>query len=253
MVSEKVEIIGNEEIKSQVKPEDLDPLIHGWMEEMYQPIQVPRTGIRALVDRAINSIPSDTARSAVMEVREGLRDRFPGLSETRSAAPLLKAQSRHFLERDLDSSLSNGDMVVAKRDGEVVSMVRFFPFTAGKNSYVEGDMVELGKGFTLPEARRKGIYREVREQAISNIKAKYGDVPILTATKTDAIKKLNRAAVLTQTGWQEISFEDYLRIKGDSEYSIDLRKPDIIEKGWTAFLYIPPKDTPGTSAESYSS
>jgi len=239
MLLEDIEIIGGDETKERLQPGELDRLVSLWMDETYQPVEVPISRTRELVEGVLNGLPiGDKLNSVVSGVRERLRNRFPQFSKTRKFQAEQREQFRLGLTQHLQEAIDRGDMVIARKDGKTIGMVRVYKLDkVAPNQFVNGDIYEIGKALVVPEERRKGIYRELRKQAIVHLREKHGDVPILAGTKTEGVKKLNR-----EDGWVEIGFDNYLRIYGATDDHIDSRKQDIQRKGWTAFLYIPNKE-----------
>ena len=202
MPLDDLEIIGGNDVLNQLKPRDLDVLVDLWVEETFEPVDLPVSQTRASVGEVLDD-----------------HEKFQ---------IALKARSKADLRQHLEDVLAQGNMVIAKKDGRVIGMVRVMKLDR------DGDIFEIGKGLVVPEERGKGVYAKVREHAIAQLRAKYGDVSILAGTKTEATKRLNR-----NDGWQEIGFAEYLRIHGAPDDYIESQKDDIKNKGWTAFLYVP--------------
>lgn len=236
MPSEDVEIIGGDETKKCLQPGELERLVGLWMDETYHPVNVPISRTRITIEGILNGLPmGEKLTSVVSGVRERLRDHFPQFSRTRKFQYAQREQFRQGLTKHLQEAIDRGDMVIARKNGKAVGMVRVYKLDkVTPNKFVNGDIYEIGKALVIPEERGKGVYRKLRKQAIAHLREKYGDVPILAGTKTESVKKLNR-----EDGWTEIGFENYLRIYGDTDNYIDSRKEDIQRKGWTAFLSIP--------------
>lgn len=236
MPLEDVEIIGGDETKERLQSGELDRLVGLWMDETYQPIDAPISRMRDLVESVLNGLPmGEKITSAVSGVRERLHDRLPQFSQTRKFQAEQREQFRQGLTKHLQEAIDRGDMVIARKNDKAIGMVRVYKLDkVALNRFVDGDIYEIGKALVVPEERGRGVYRELRKQAITRLRAKYGDVPILAGTKTGGVKKLNR-----EDGWTEIGFENYLRIHGAPDDYIDSQKEDIEREGWTAFLYIP--------------
>ncbi len=212
MPREDIEIIGGNEVKEDLKPGELDELVDIWFQEMDKPVDAPISETRQLVGGVLEE------NSAESELAEDQR----------------KKERRAHLMEDLHGALNRGDMTIARKNDKVVGMVRVMEITwAAQDDLIVGKVFEIGKALTIPEVQGQGIYKIVREQAIANLREKYGDVSILAATQNDAIKKLHR-----KDGWKEIGFERYLRIHGAPDEYIKSRKDKDSEDGWTAFLYI---------------
>lgn len=239
MALKNLEIITGDEVKECVGSEDLDHLVDLWMQETYEPNLLPVSKIRRKIEYVLNGIPMGSRLLAVMlGIREHLRDRFPQFSKTRKIQAGQKEMYRKGLTEHLRQAIERGDMVIAKKGDKIVGMVRVYKLDhVAPNDFAEGNVFEIGKALIIPEERRKGIYRKIREQMIAHVRKKYGDVPILAGTKSESIKKLNRA-----DGWIEIGFEEYMRIYGNPYDYIESAKDDIKQDGWTAFLYIPDKE-----------
>lgn len=234
-----IEIIGGDGPKERLQRDELERLVELWMNETYQPVDVPIYGTRDLVESVLNGLPmGKKLTSVVYGVHERLRDLFPQLSRTRKLQAEQREDSRKRLTEHLQESIDRGDMVIARKNNKAIGMVRVYKLDkVAPNNFVNGDIYEIGKALVIPEERRKGVYRELRKQAITHVREKYGDVPILAGTKTEAIKKLNH-----NDGWTEIGFDNYLRIYGAPDDYITSQKEDIQQKGWTAFLYIPNRE-----------
>lgn len=69
---------------------------------------------------------------------------------------------------------------------------------------------------------------------MEHIKRKYGKVAILTATKNEIVKKLIRGG-----SWEEIGYDNYLRIRGYDEDYVSARSDEAEEEGFTSFLFLP--------------
>ncbi|MBI4235129.1 GNAT family N-acetyltransferase [Candidatus Peregrinibacteria bacterium] len=239
MPLDDIEIIGGNETKNHLQAGELEKLVALWMKETYQPVDVPISRTRVLVESVLKDLPMGNKLISILsDVRERLRDRFPQFSKTRQFQAEQKEQSRASLIQHLQKAIDRGDMTIARKEGKAIGMVRVHKLDAvGSNQFIDGDVYEIGKALIVPEERGNGIYRALRKQAIANLRKKYGDVSILAGTKIEAIKKLNR-----EDGWTEIGFDNYLRIHGTPEAYIDSRKENIQRKGGTAFLYIPSKE-----------
>lgn len=209
MPPDDLEVIEGETVKKQLKPHELDALVDLWVEETFEPID-------AYVDQT------------KIAVGHALYDHIQLQAKTRYKTGL---------REHLQEIIEKGDMVIARREGRVIGMVRVMKLDrVGANKFVNGDVYEIGKGLIIPEERGKGVYSKIRQQVVAHLRAKYGDVPILAGTKTEATKKVNR-----KDRWQEIGFEEYMRIHGAPDDYIESQRDWIKEKGWTAFLYIPNK------------
>ncbi len=236
MSFEDIEIIGGNKTRERLQPGDLDRLVSLWMDETYQPIDVPISRMRDLIEGVLNGLPmGEKLTSVISGVRERLCDRFPQFSGTRKFQAEQKEQFRQQLTKHLQEAIARGDMVIAKKNDRAIGMVRVYKLDkVAPNEFVNGDIYEIGKALVALEERGKGVYRELRKQAIAHVRERYGDVPILAGTKTEGVKKINR-----EDNWTEIGFDNYLRIHGASDDYVDSRKENIQRKGWTAFLYIP--------------
>lgn len=215
MPREEIEIIGGNGVKEDLKPGELDTLVDIWFQEMDKPVDAPISETRQLVGDVLEE----------------------NSAERKLAEAQWKKERRPQLVEDLREAMKRGDMTIARKNGKIVGMVRVMELQKeihwhAPNEAIEGRVFEIGKALTIPEAQGQGIYKTVREQAIANLKEKYGDVSILAATQNDAIKKLHR-----KDGWEEIGFEGYLRIHGAPDEYIKSRK-DEGKKGWTAFLHV---------------
>lgn len=206
-----LEILTGEEVKKQLKPADLDQFVALWADETFKPVQTPLLETKEAVENALKE-----------RVLKQEKD---------------KNEFKRYLKGHFEEVMDKGDMIIAKVNGRVVGMVRVMKFDNPRNTtLVDGEIFEIGKAMIIPEERGKGIYGKIREQALAHVRAKYGDMPILAGTKTEATKKLNRKA-----GWAEIGFAEYLRIHGAPEEHIESHKTEWEKEGWTAFLYIPSK------------
>lgn len=216
MSREDIKIIGGNEVKVDLKPEELDELVDVWFQEMDKLVDTPISEIRQLVDNVLERVSEE---SKLIEAQQ-------------------KRERRVHLIEDLREAINRGDMTIVRKNGKVAGMVRVVALQdelhwITREDAIEGRVFEIGKALTIPEAQGEGIYGMVNEQAIANLRKKYGDVSILAGTKNDIIKKMYR-----KDGWREIGFEGYLRIYGDSEAYIASRKDKDNKNGWTAFLYI---------------
>lgn len=239
MPLEDVEIIRGDETKERLQPGELYRLVTLWMVETYHPVDRPYFENKGLIEGVLNGLPmGEKLTSIVSGVRERLSDRFPQFSKTRKFQAEQREQFRQGLTEHLQEAIDRGDMVIARKNDKAIGMVRVCKLEkVAPNQFVDGDIYEIGKALVVPGERGKGVYRELRKQAIAHVREKYGDVPILAGTKTEGVKKLNR-----EDGWTEIGFDNYLRIYGAPDDYIDSQKEDIQRKGWTAFLYIPKKE-----------
>lgn len=239
MPLDDVEIIVGDETKERFQLGELDRLVGLWMDETYNPVSAPISRTRDLIEGVFNGLPiGGKLTSVISGVCERLRNRFPQLSKTRTFQAEQREEFRKGLTQHLQEAIDRGDMVIARKNDKAIGMVRVYKLDkVAPNKFVDGDIYEIGKALVVPEERGRGVYRELRKQAITHLREKYGDVPILAGTKTEGVKKLNR-----EDGWTEIGFENYLRIYGAPDNYIDSRKEDIQHKDWTAFLYIPNKE-----------
>lgn len=216
MSREDIKIIGGNEVKVDLKPEELDELVDVWFQEMDKPVDTPISEIRQLVDNVLERVSEE---SKLIEAQQ-------------------KRERRVHLIEDLREAINRGDMTIVRKNGKVVGMVKVMEiYWAARSDLIEGRVFEIGKALTIPEARGKGIYKIVSEQAIADLREKYGDVSILAGTKNDIIKKIYR-----RDGWREIGFGGYLRIHGYPDEYIESRKDKDNKDGWTAFLYTPKRD-----------
>jgi hypothetical protein len=128
-----------------------------------------------------------------------------------------------FIKEFLNESIGKGDVVVARIDGELAG--------AAFINQLNDDVVEINKGIVLPKFREKGIYKRIREMAITRIAEKYPNVKVLSCTKSEIIKKMSR-----NEGWSEIGMEEYYRLHKVPEYVIEQRKEKLAKEGWTAYM-----------------
>lgn len=210
MVVSNVEIFSGDAVAKELSENDLRTLADAWTEHQLGP--VPEFSLRERFREAF----STGSRKA-----EGARRKM-----------FSDGMAHHFRE-----AMVAGDMVIAKENGQVVGMVRVRKLdTVGEGYKDQGDIIELGKAIVLPKQRGRGIYPLVRAEAIRHTINKYGDVAILTGTKNDRVKELNRT-----DGWKEIGFAEYMKIHGYPEEQIATEAEDYQKKGWTAFLRTPEK------------
>ena len=216
MPREEIEIIGGNGVKEDLKPGELDTLVDIWFQEMDKPVDTPISETRQLV-------------GGVLEENS---------AERQLAEAQWKKERRPQLVEDLREAMKRGDMTIARKNGKVVGMVRVVEiYQTVHSDLIEGRIFEIGKALTIPEVQGQGIYKVVSEQAIANLRKKYGDVSILAGTKNDIIKKM-----YVRDGWREISFGGYLHIYGAPDEYIKSRKDKDDKDGWTAFLYTPRRD-----------
>ncbi len=195
-----LEIIGGEEVRKNLNPGDLENLVNVWMNET-----------------------SPQVEANALETHEAIQEALDR-----------KGKSDSLIDH-LRESIDKGDMIIARVDGKIAGMVRVYD-TGRKTKVkdVEYPFFEIGKALVLPEFRNQGIYKKLRAQSIHHLREKAGDVLILTGTKSDYVKKIAR-----DDGWEEIGFDNYLRIYGANEESIEAKHEERIKKDWTAFLHIP--------------
>lgn len=236
MLQEELSVQGGIETKDHLQTEELDVLIDAWMDEMHVPIDLPATKVHALVQRVLDAIPSNSVRSRIHEIRERIRDKFPQFSLTRKRQAMMKEESRRVLEKGLGESLDKGDLVIARLEGKAVGMVRFRKWDRiPPNIYEVTEFYEIERAVLLPEARGQGLYPKIREEAIRNFRKMHGDLPLISTTTNDAVKKVCRK----DSEWQEISFREYLQLNGCRPEYIEWRmqEPDIEKRA--AFIYLP--------------
>jgi predicted GNAT family N-acyltransferase len=200
MSLENLEIIDGEAVKENLKSDELEKLVTVWLGES-----------------------SPNVDTTALETHEQV------------AETLKKKEKSESLTKHLKEVIDAGDMVIARVDGKIAGMVRVYDTgRAVTVQNVQHPFFEVGKALVMPEFRKQGIYKKLRAQSIANLRKKHGDVLILSGTKQDHVKKLNR-----DDGWMEIGFDDYMRIYGASEEEIQAEHEARIKKGWTAFLYVP--------------
>jgi GNAT superfamily N-acetyltransferase len=200
MPLENLEIIEGEAVKDNLQAEELKKLATVFLEES-----------------------SPTVDTTTFETHEQV------------AETLKKENKLESLTKHLREVIDAGDMVIARVDGKIAGMVRVYDTGRVLNiKNMEYPFFEIGKALVLPEFRKQGIYTKLRAQSIANLREKSGDVLILSGTRQEHVKKLNR-----DDGWDEIGFDNYLRIYGATEEEIRAEHESRMKKGWTAFLHIP--------------
>jgi len=127
-----------------------------------------------------------------------------------------------FIARDLDTQRIIG-MVKASKLEKV-----------GENSPIQGEVVEIGKAFIVPDARGAGIYGQLRTQVIDHVQSKYPNATLLTGTKSEIVKHMSSKA-----GWKEIPYGDFMRIRGASEEEVAWYEPSMQAQGACGFIYQP--------------
>lgn len=221
MPQETIEILNGKETKKHLtfNPQELERLVDAWMEETNPPVEIPISEFRHLASYALRGTPiGDYIASKIIKERQR-RER---------------AEEKRELIDHLGDELNSQHMVIARMNGRAVGMVRVRKLYVVGSKVVYGDIFEIGKGITLPEIRGRGVYRQMSDLVIEQLRKWYGAVTILTGTKNETIKAMRR-----KDGWQEIGFEEYMRIWDYKEDDIASCRDDIQQKGWTAFLYTP--------------
>ncbi|PKL36739.1 hypothetical protein CVV38_02450 [Candidatus Peregrinibacteria bacterium HGW-Peregrinibacteria-1] len=231
-----LEILEGEDVKRRLSSEDLRRFVVLWVHETFVPMEKavsPR--LQKFLDFVGELPQGGKVLSLVKATRDKVSERFPGLSSQKNSNDYQRFTYIEQYSSYLEEMIANGDVVVACRDGRPVSMVRVTKLSgAVKSDLYSGELYEIGKALTVPEERGKGIYRRVRQQAIDHLRTKYGDVAILTGTKNEGVKKLNR-----EDGWREIGFDNYLKLHGAPPDYIAKQRAENAKEGWTAFLYVP--------------
>jgi|CXWL01.1.fsa_nt_gi predicted GNAT family N-acyltransferase len=138
-----------------------------------------------------------------------------------------------YVYEDLLAAGQEGNLTVAVEDNHIVSIIRIEKIDQPGGMFQgSGPVLELGRAYTMPELRGKGMYRKLRAEALQGALEKYGKLPIITATSSDLVKKMSLSE-----GGQQISFAEYLRIKGVPVDRIEEVAPDRDEKGFVGFVF----------------
>ncbi len=144
------------------------------------------------------------------------------------------------LTNHLSENIDKGDMVVARKNGEIAGMVRGHLFTykyhpdPENEHFIDMPFIEIGKAVVLPKFRKQGIYKKINSQLIKNLSEKYPNTRMLVGTKEPSVKK-----IFIDEGWEEITFDRYLRIHNRPENEVQAQMEAREKAGWTAFLYNP--------------
>jgi len=210
------EIIKGDKVKNYLNADDLDKLSDLFVNEVFPSVKIKVSETKVSVVNVLKR------KGENINLREKIKSRRQYKEGTRS---------------HLKEVLEKGNMVIAKKGDRVIGMVRIYKLENPKpNELVNGDIFEIGKAFVVPEERMKGIGTKIWQQAIAMLKSKYGNKPILAGTDQDPIKK-----ICQKDGWREISFGEYLKIRGTPDEQI--APPNVYQQsGLTAFLYIPKED-----------
>jgi predicted GNAT family N-acyltransferase len=214
MTSAAVQIFSGDKVSEELGRKELERMSEAWAEHQLGPMREQTRG-------------------------ERLRE-FIGMSSTHSTQRAERHQAVLGLADHLQEAMTAGNMVIAKRGEKVIGMIRVRPIeNVGPNSPVRGQLFELGKAYVDPTERGAGVYSEMREQLVQHIVDQYPDAYIITGTKHDKVKVKNR-----EDGWEEIGYDNYLRVLAQPEDDIQMDHDYHIKEGWTAFLRHPqPKQT----------
>ncbi len=210
MSSRSIQIISGDTVKSEMTETDLKTMAEAWTEHSRGP-----------------------------EKKEGWRERLSEIFSRGTSASAQQSIERKQFQRAIQDhfqeAIDHGDMIIAKDKGRVIGIVRIRKLDKiGKNSPVQSDVFELGKALVLTPERGKGVYTALRAEAIRHAQNKYGNVHLLSGTKNEHVKQLNR-----NDGWEEIGFSNYMRIHGYPEAVIAEDEAQLNAEGWTAFLHKP--------------
>jgi GNAT superfamily N-acetyltransferase len=155
MRTEDFEIVEGDAVKERLKPVQFEALLDAWVDEHFQPIDSPVSEIR----RTIESISPLFAGFGRLIRQKG---------EWKQRAEL-----KGYIREIVEKSIEEGTMVVAEKDGRILGMIKVSRLKeVGENNLVRGDVFEMGKAFTIPEARGQGIYRQLRAAMIRRVQKK---------------------------------------------------------------------------------
>lgn len=212
----KIDIIGGDSSRETVTQSELIPLLEAWVEEQFQPAQSPRGIFDAVRTRIRKILPSlDPHKPEELERRRSRKD---------------------YLEGILRDGLSRGDTFVARLGGKAVGMVTLIPLPVDENrsSVCPGEVVEFGKAFVLPDYRKQGVYRSLRNEAIKGASSKYPHATLVTATKEPTVSKMAE-----QDGWTEFPYAEYCRIHGLAD-EIIAEQAEMVKRGNFKAYYFRP-------------
>lgn len=229
------------------KSEGLDALSHSlefsalvdeWVQDQFESVRLPPSSREQAITDILKGLPlGKELLEALSRVRDKIRDVFPQFSEQRKFDAMRKSDLRKYLIETLEKAIADGDMFIARdQDSQrIIGMAKASRLEkVGENSPVQGDVVEIGKAFIVPDVRGEGVYSQLRTQVINHVTSKYPKATLLTGTKNEAVKHMSRKA-----GWEEIPYGDYMRIHGASEEEVASHEKRMQAQGWCGFIYRP--------------
>lgn len=234
METQNYEIFEGNEVMEELTDEDLDVLVDLWTREKFDP-----SGTYLKLPRKIKIFLSkEKAGRNLFRISSEIYGKIHRILSTKKYRKFYSERENEFkneFKKELQELIGKEDLIIAKKGQKVVGMVRVAKQGHIKpNKFTNLPVYELGRALVVPEERNKGVYKQLRAKAINHLRKKYGDVPILTGTKNESVKKMNRA-----DGWKEIGFDEYLRLHGTPEEYIKQAGKGLEKEGWTAFLFIP--------------
>lgn len=222
---------------------EFSALVDEWVQDQFESVQLPPSSREKAVTEALSGVPLGKELLEVFSrVRENIQDVFPQFSKQRIIEQqrfdtVRKSDMRTYLVDTLQKAIAEGDMFIARdqTSQRIIGMAKASKLEkVGENSPVQGEVVEIGKAFIVPDARGAGVYSQLRAQVIDHVKSKYPAATLLTGTKSEAVKHMSRKA-----GWEEIPYGDYMRMHGASEEGVALHEPRMQAQGWCGFICRP--------------
>ena len=229
---------GSGELDALSHSPEFSALVDEWVKDQFESSQLPPSSREQAVTDMITGVPLGKDLLEVFSrVRNKIRGIFPQFSRQRKFDAMRKSDLKNRLVDTLKEAIAQGDMFIARDEANqrIIGMVKASKLEkGGENSPVQGEVVEIGKAFIVPDARGAGIYSQLRTQVVDHVISKYPNATLLTGTKNEAVKHMSRKA-----GWREISYGDYMRIHGASEEEVALHEPRMQAQGACGFIYQP--------------
>ncbi len=226
--------------RGSINMENLKPLLDAWVEHHVPPRDEVADSIKNVREQVSEQMSwLDQIKAAVTQFRDRLRGH--SLPETLRREPegrdSRKEGMQRYIQNEIGNALQNGDLIVAQKEGRPIGMVRLTRLnpTPFFDLVPEGtEIYELGSAFVLPEARREGVYRELRTQMLQHCAEQHPNAALICSTKTESVKKMCR-----QDEWAEIPYADFLRALGREEDAVQRISSDPQSEGVVGFLRQP--------------
>lgn len=152
--------------------------------------------------------------------------RFSG--QTKIIEEITQCVFEEFLDAD-----RNSELFLARENDRIVSLARLQKIQ-NPGGILQGreQAFEFGRAYTRPESRGNGHYRRLRNEARDRAQKSLGKSPLVMSTSSEALKSIERNA-----GSQEITFDEYMRIKGIQKEFIQKVAPHRTEEGYVGFIF----------------